>query len=186
MFDHNSPHNVSKLIQLGQNNLQIFSKDALSKRKQGNDTARPEWLDAYLSSAYVPTIDDFRHLRRHVLKWRRIYEANYKEIRDKWFAHKEVAGDVGARVLWGQSQGTNRELQRMFAFLNSLHDALWELHVNGRKPVLRKRRYSVAQMIKLPSPVHRGGPVQEQITREVESFLTSISTVCASETPRQG
>ena len=108
--------------------------------------------------------------------WRRIYEANYKDIRDKWFAHKQVAGDVASTILWGQSQGTNRELQRMFAFLNSLHEALWELYFNGRKPVLRRRRYSTARMMKLPSPAHSIGTVQERITQQVERFLLSVST----------
>jgi AbiU2 len=35
------------------------------------------------------------------------------------------------------------ELQRMFAFLSSLYEALWQLFFNGRKPVLRPQRYSV-------------------------------------------
>ena len=185
VFDHQSPHNIDRVLQQGQSNLQIFSKAALGQRRQPSEPTRPDWLDEFISKAYVPTIDDFRRLRRHVRKWRRIYEANYKNIRDKWFAHKEVAGGVELTNLWGQSQGTNRELQRMFVFLNSLHEALEQLFVNGRKPILRQERYSVARIRKIPSTTFSSGPVQERITRDVGNFLTSMSKVTVSKTARR-
>jgi len=175
VFDQKSPHNIDRLLQQGQQNLQIFSKSALGKRKQGNNKAKPDWLDEYLSNAYVPTNDDFRRLRRHVSKYRRIYNANYKDIRDKWFAHKEVAGEMAEMALWSEGKGTNTELRRMFAFLNSMYDALWHLFVNGRKPVLRQRRYSVARIRKMRVSDSHLISVQEYITCEVEQFLTSVA-----------
>lgn len=36
-------------------------------------------------------------------------------------------------------------------FLLGLYDALWMLFVNGRKPVLRMRQYSVARIRKNPT-----------------------------------
>jgi hypothetical protein len=63
----------------------------------------------------------------------------------------------------------------MFAFLNSMHDALSELFVNGRKPVLRQQRYSVARTRKRPAPVRTSATVQEYITREIEQSFDSIT-----------
>jgi hypothetical protein len=175
IFDSDSPHNISQLFRIAQDNrAHLFSKAALEKRKQGNSPEPPEWLPDFMQDVHEPTPDDFRRLRRHVQKWRRIYEANYRDVRNKYFAHKVVADEAETAVLF--SKGTNRELQRLFAFLGSLYEALWELFMNGRKPVLRPRRYSVKRMRGQPSPPflsHRS--VQEHITHEAEKFLKSAS-----------
>ena len=36
-----------------------------------------------------------------------------------------------------------RELQRLVTFLESLYEALWQLCLNGSRPILRQLRYSV-------------------------------------------
>jgi hypothetical protein len=153
--------------------LEIFSKQALVRRRQGNNSTKPEWLDEFVSNAYVPNNADFDRLMSRVDKYQRIYTDNYKDVRDKWFAHKVVSGDVETARIWGK--GSNPELQRMLAFLTSLHKVLWELFSNGRKPVLRRGRYSIAKMRKIRSTAVTGGPVQEHITREVERFLAAVT-----------
>ena len=170
VFDQTSPHNVDAVLRQAQQNPEIFSKAALGQRKQGTEPKKPDWLDEYMSKAYVPTNDDFRRLRRHVRNWRRIYDNNYADVRNLCFAHKVVLSDAEMARVWGK--GNNRELQRMFAFLNSLHDALCELFLNGRKPVLRQVRYSVARMRKLHLTAFTSRAVQEHVTREVDQFLT--------------
>ena len=47
-------------------------------------------------------------------KWRRIYEANYRDVRHQFFAHKQAAEDAEVAALF--SKGTNRELQQLIAF----------------------------------------------------------------------
>ena len=171
--DQDSAHNLDRVLRIAQDNPQIFSKGALGRRKQGNNPEPPAWLDEYLRDAYEPTPMDFRRIRAHIQKRRKIYESNYRDLRRKVFAHKELLEGVETAALWGK---TNiRELQRLFAFLRSLHEALWQLFFNGRKPVLRPSRYSVKRMRDLPSPAMRGKPVQERITHEAEQFLTSAS-----------
>jgi hypothetical protein len=65
---------------------------------------------------------------------RRIYEDRYRELRHKVFAHKGLS-DPQITALFAR---TNiREMQRMLAFLMALHEALWQLFNNGRKPTLR-------------------------------------------------
>jgi hypothetical protein len=157
-----------------QDSPQIFSKVSLGRRRQGKNPDPPPWLDEFLRDAYEPTPKDFRRIRAHVDKWRRIYEKNYRGLRHKVFAHKG-ADRAETAALFGKTD--IRELQQMFAFLNSLHDALWELFVNGGKPVLRPLRYSVKRMRALPSPGTGRWVIQERITHEVTEFLLSASSV---------
>jgi AbiU2 len=175
VFDQNSTHNLDRLLRIAQDNPQIFSKGALGRRKQGTNPDPPEWLDDYLSDMYEPTPQDFRRLRGHVRKWRKIYVSNYRDLRHKLFAHKEVSDRAEIDALFAK---TNiRELQRMFAFLGSLHEALWHLFFNGRKPVLRPQRYSVKRIRDLPSPARRINAVQERIIHEAEQCLVALAGV---------
>jgi AbiU2 len=171
VFDQGSPHNLDSVLRIAQNSPAVFSKAALAKRRQGNHQQRPEWLNEFLQGAYEPTATDFRRLRTHVKKYRRIYESGYRELRNQVFAHK-VASDPA--VISAFVAKTNiREMQRLFVFLLKLHDALWKLFVNGRKPVLRPLRYSVTRMRRILSPNSSG--VQESITRATEQALLSAS-----------
>jgi hypothetical protein len=116
-----------------------------------------------------------------VRKHRRVYEAKYKDLRNKWFAHKEVSARADIDALF--SRTNIRELQKMLAFLGSLYEALWQLFFNGRKPVLRPRRYSVKHMRHNPSPPWQTSAVQERITHEAEQFLRSIAGVPQQRLP---
>ena len=172
-------HNLDRLLRIAQENPKMFSKEALARRKQGANPEPPEWLDNYLQDAYVPTKSDFLRIRAHVTKKRKIYDKCYRHLRNKVFAHKEVTEQEEVSALFAR---TNiRELQRLFTFLDSLHGALWQLFINGQKPVLRPLRYSVKQMRALPSPAERRNSVQERITFEAEQFLRN----CLAP-PREG
>lgn len=173
VFDTDSGQNIDKLLCLAQNNPQIFSKEALGKRKQSISTEPCEWLDEYLRGAYEPTPRDFRRIRAHVQKQRKVYDRSYRVLRNKVFAHKEVSDRAETAALFGN---TNiRELERLFVFLLKLYEALWQLYFNGRKPLLRPLRYSVKRMRDLPSSAIGNTAVQERITREAERFLLSAS-----------
>lgn len=172
VFDQRSTHNVDRVLRIAQDNPQIFTKAALGRRKQGSNAKAPEWLPEYLRTAYVPDTADFRRLRGHVKKYRKVYEDRYKPIRHKFFAHKEISNRDDVDTLFAQ---TNiREMQKMLTFLGALYRALWELFFNGRKPVLRAARYSVQQMRNRPSPPWQSRAVQEQVIHETETFLQGI------------
>lgn len=179
VFDQGSTHNLDKVLRIAQENSQIFSKAALARRKHDGTGERPDWLDDYLRNVYEPIPQDFRRLRAHVKRRRKIYEVNYRDVRHKFFAHKAVSDPADAALLF--SKGTNRELQQLFTFLGSLHEALWQLFHNGLKPVLRPVRYSVKRIRTLPSPRFRRGSTQEQILREAEAFLLVASAKQTSE-----
>jgi len=175
IFDQGSPHNIDRLLGLAQKHRTIFSKVALGMRKQGNALTAPAWLPDYLRDAYEPKAADFRRLRTYVNKRRLTYQAKYKDLRHKVFAHKELTDQTAVSALFAK---TNiRELQRLLAFLSSLHEALWQLFFNGHRPALRPRRYSLKRMRDLPSPAERRQGVQERITHELERFLMAAASV---------
>jgi hypothetical protein len=175
VFDQNSPHNIDKVLGIAQKHPEIFGKAALEKRKLSSSRTRPDWLDEYLEGVYVPKASDFRRLRRYVKEKRAIYDRSYRDLRRKVFAHNELSERAAVEALFAR---TNiRELQRLFAFLNSFHETMWQLFLNGRKPVLRARRYSVKRMRDFPSPEERRKGVQERIVREAEAFLLAAARV---------
>jgi hypothetical protein len=169
IFGQESAHNIDRLLGTAQNNLSLFSKTALGRRKQGPSSEAPPWLTDYLETSYVPSAHDFRKLRALVKKNRAIYEARHRDIRHKWFAHKELSEPEEIGQLFAKTNIS--ELQMLVTFTGSLYDALWELYINGRKPIVRRRRYSVRAMHRRPTPPRRSSKVQERITLEVARFL---------------
>lgn len=175
VFDQKkTKHNIDRLLKIAQSNMGIFSKEALAGRKRRGSTNADEWLDEYLRDVYVPSADDFRRLRRYVAKRRKAYEDNYRALRHQVFAHKEISAKEDVQALFGK---TNiRELQQLLIFLRRLHEALWQLYHNGRKPTLQSARYSVKRIREEPSPEHRGRALQERLTHEIEAFLMTAAS----------
>jgi hypothetical protein len=172
VFDQEkNTHNIDRVLRIGQRNPQIFSLEALADRKRLASSNAHEWLDEYLRSAYVPTADDFRRLRKHVATRRKIYEESFRPLRHKVFAHKQLSEEADVHALFAKAK--IKDVQQLLIFLRRLHEALWELFFNGRKPILRPARYSVSQMITLPRP--NGHSLQERLIRETETFLKLIS-----------
>jgi hypothetical protein len=149
IFDQQSKYNIDHLLTIAQDNQHIFSK-----------------------AAHVEA-SDFRRLRAHVRKHRRTYEAKYRDLRRKFFAHKEFSDGADIQALLAKTNV--RELQQILKFLLSLYEALWQLFVNDHRPVLRPVRYSVRQIRKRPSSIGRGMSVQERTIRETESFLRAAA-----------
>jgi hypothetical protein len=60
------------------------------------------------------------------------------------------------------------ELKRMCLFLIALHDALWELYWNGRKPVVVPAEHSMPELL---SPDHHCNSAPEIIVGQVREFF---------------
>lgn len=137
IFDQSSRHNIDRLLKCATDCATIFSRTALFERKRHNlsETQARE----YVSDTFEPTADDFRSLRAEVNKRRKIYVANYRDVRDKLFAHKELSNSEDISALYSKTNVD--ELKRLFVFLHDLHEALWELFHNGRKPELVDRPF---------------------------------------------
>jgi hypothetical protein len=167
-------HSITRLLSKAHSNLGMFSKESLAERKRKQSENADEWLPEYLNTVYVPTSDDFRRLKRHLAQRRKIYEANYKPLRHKVFAHRGVSSQAEVADLYAK---TNiRELQQLLVFLRRLHETLWQLYFNGHKPVLRPARFSVQRILDQPSPNPKRAALQERLVHEVRSFLKAHST----------
>lgn len=173
IFDQKSPHNIDRLLKLAQENREIFSKEALANRKRKASPNADEWLPEYLKTSYEPTDKDFRAIRKKIKDYRKIYETNYRDIRHKIYAHKEVSDAEAVQKLF--SKTNIRELQKVFVFVNALYEALWQLLYNGHKPILRQMRYSVARMMRDRKPEWQSQTVQEKMVREVDDMLKILS-----------
>ena len=173
VFNHRSRYNINSLVGIAETNPSIFSKQALGRRKQGNNQIQPEWLNQYLKNAYEPTTEDFRRIRGHVEKYEQIYEAHYAGLRNKVYAHKVASDPAEIQTLVAKTD--IREMERLFVFLLKLYETLRELFVNGRKPVLRPLRYSARRLRSSPSPPSHGRGVHEDITREAVKVLNACA-----------
>jgi hypothetical protein len=173
ILDQSSAHNVDRILKIAQSHHDIFSRQALGRRKQGVLKTAPDWLPEYLESAYVPKAADFRRLRAYVHKQRKVYNDKYRDLRRKVFAHKELTDPAAVSALFARTNV--RELQRLIVFFSRLYDALWQLFFNGRKPTLRPRRYSLRRMRDRPSPPEISRSVHERIAHEAERFLVAAA-----------
>ena len=157
-------HSVNRLLSIAHGNLQVFSKQSFAARRRKEDRTADEWLPNFLSIVYEPTSKDIRRLKRYVAVRRRIYEFNYKPLRDQLFAHRAIADRAETDALFAKTN--TRELQLMLVFFGRLYESLWQLFNNGRKPNLRPARYSVKRMREKPSPLHGQRKLQEQLIYE--------------------
>ncbi|WP_131723297.1 MULTISPECIES: AbiU2 domain-containing protein [Burkholderia] len=181
VFDQNSPHNIDRVLRHAENNPQLFSKQSLAARKQGAALNPPKWLAEYVAAAYEPTPEDFRRLRAHVKKRRKIYDSNYRDLRHKVFAHMEIAERSKVDALFAK---TNiRELQQLFVFISSFYESLWQLFFNGEKPTLRPRRFSVARIRVIPSAAGHRAAVQERMVHEAEHMLRQLASAAVGGNP---
>jgi AbiU2 len=170
IFDRDArAHTLNRLLQLATENPDIFSKTALEKRKlphAGKHTVE------FMHTAYIPKRSDFRRLQRYADKQRAIYRGHYLDLRNKFFAHRERV-DLTAAF----ANANIRRLGRLLVFLDQLQSALWQLFMNGRKPVLRSARHSGQRILRSPLPksLHKSQDAQEWITGETEQFLRHVS-----------
>lgn len=164
IFDQGSRHNVDSLLRMATAQRAIFSREALKARRI-RDGLDASFAATYVKEKYEPTAADFRLLRSETNKRRKIYVAQFRDVRDKLFAHREVSSvDTANKLL---ARATISELQSIFGFLHALHEALWELFVNGRQPILRLPNF------KLP-PARGGNAPAEIVAHDVTDFFRSF------------
>jgi len=166
IFDQDSKHNIDRVIGIAANDLSIFSLDALRARKEALDITAEEAAE-YVVGKHALASDDLKLLRKQIDVRRRIYEDRYRDIRHKVFAHKATADMTEINGMFAK---TNiEEMKALFGFLHALHEALWELFNNGRKPDLKPYEFVLS-----PDPVPRHKPLGapgERVFREGHAVL---------------
>jgi hypothetical protein len=166
IFDTKSRYTLESLLDSMEANLHIFQTQELAKRKLDGRAEEPEWLAGYLKKAHYPTVKDVVSLRKKVAPYRAIYERAVKPARHKYLAHREKQDHEEVKALF--ASGSAKDLWLLTTFLVQLHDQLWGLLHNGRKPRFRQLRYSVRSIFDKPSESSRP---QERIVREVSKLM---------------
>jgi hypothetical protein len=138
MFDSNGHYGVIKVIRMASDNVWLFDKESLRKRKMGRLIDSPVWIDEYIRNAYVPNAKDFDRLLRYAKKYTMVYDRRCREIRSKVFAHNIITEADKVSKLFANT--SYRDLARILVFVDSLCKVLFALLYNGRLLNLRLGR----------------------------------------------
>lgn len=169
IFDKTSKHNVFNLLKTARTHQTIFSKTSLKSRKEAGSSNAHEWITDYMKDVYVPKDSDFDRLDDYVEKYSDLYDANYRKIRNKIFAHQEFSKPEQREKLFKK---TNiKELEKILIFLKKLYLAIWVLYANGRKPKLRPLSFSFKALKKKAKKQRKAGPLQQRIIEETIVFF---------------
>jgi len=173
VFDLKSPYNLNELLVSMENNLTLFSREALALRKRALGFTDEARLAEYVAAAYVPTETDIRRLRQSVKRYRAIYDRAIRPVRHQYLAHRQAHGQVRIASLY--AKGKVKELWCLSVYLIRLHQTLWNQLYNGREPTLRLSRYSPKVMYDRPS--HVSGPHERIVheTRELMRFIENAT-----------
>jgi AbiU2 len=159
VFETNTPHNVGTFMHAVSANRTVLSRSALRIRKSqifGNNLAG---LNDYMRAARTPRPSDFRRVANLVRTHRNTYIATYRTVRNQVFAHTLVTDAAQISQLF--SKTNIRQLERMATYLLHLHDAFWEAFHNGGRLTLRRRRYSIARILRRPKGRAATAAIQE-------------------------
>ncbi len=169
IFDKTSKHNVFNLLKTARKHQNIFSIASLKSRKEAGSANAHKWIKDYMRDVYVPVDSDFDRLEKYVEKYNELYDANYRKIRNKIFAHQEFSKPEQREKLFKQ---TNiKEIEKILVFLKKLYLALWELYANGRKPKLRPMSFSFESLKGKTKKQRKAGPLQQKIIEETIIFF---------------
>lgn len=140
IFEGNKKHySIFDLIDFCIKNIDIFSKEKLRIRKnQGSNKGEPDWLSEYMKNVYVPIEGDFYKLLEKAKEKRKLFNENYRDIRNKLIGHKHIDFIGNENNLWEKTNIS--EIEEIIFLLDDLMMTLHEAYHNGKKPVLKKRK----------------------------------------------
>jgi len=122
---------VHTLINTCIKNIDQFSKEKLRERKiKGWNQDDISWVDEYIENSYQPKVNDFLNLQIEIEKKHILYELNYKPIRHKIFAHKDLKKIKNVKDLF--SKVNILEAEEILCFLYQIERIIWTLYYNGR------------------------------------------------------
>jgi len=174
VFDESKDsHGIARLLRLAIASPEIFMRDALAARKQGNSPIKPEWLDEFIAASYEPSRSDFEFIQQKTSEIKTLYDQKYKPIRNKIYAHKDIKGNAKVHELFAQTNID--EWQTLILFPQSLYNALRQLFDNGNRPTLREHPHAIADMISKPIPPGQQVPSYEEVAHETAEFLRTVA-----------
>lgn len=172
VFDtKNSRYCLSELLFTLEENLNLFSKASLSERKKKDGFVDKERLAEYVHGAHRFSRSDLRTIQRSVERHRAIYEKAIKLVRHQHLAHRNTFASADTQSLY--ARGKVKDFWRLSAYLLNLHEGLWNLFQNGRKPNLRLPRYSPKVMFERPLC---GAGAHERMVSETQKLMRFLET----------
>jgi len=173
IFDRKSKtHNVGRLLQIANSNIDIFSAKALEARTRKSSANANEWIGEFMRDIYVPISKDFQRLEKYIEKYRNISKT-YITIRHNLFGHRQQLNLNGIHELYAKTNIL--EIEKLLVFLKRLYDSLLILFHNGRKPLLRPMRFSIKTIRKKPD--YYTQLVHEIIIQQTQSFFDLLSLI---------
>jgi hypothetical protein len=158
--DQKSLHNIDKLLGAVSNEIGSLNRVGLQQRKIAAGLS-PADAANYVVGKYDLTSSDVREMRKAVSKWRRVYEAKYRDIRHKIFAHKSLSRSDAQDLM---AKTDINEVKTLLGFLHSLYTSLDQLYLNGIAPDLTPATFAL--------PPERGTSIAgENIYRESANLL---------------
>jgi hypothetical protein len=169
VFETNTPHNVTTFMRAMRVNRAAFSRASLRNRMVPKLQNNPIALENYMKAARIPHPSDFRRVANFVRQHRDAYLTTYRDLRDHVFAHTLTTSDEKIAEMFNK---TNiRQLQRMTTYLVDLHDAFWEALNNGGRLTLRRRRYSIARVLRRPKGRAVTAAIHETVVSQTKEAL---------------
>ncbi len=75
---------------------------------------------------------------------------------------------------------TNRDFEKLVAFLNPFHKALWEMYYNGQRPTLRPMTHSVRRLVAKNLRDLRETPNPERVVAETRICMALVTQAAAA------
>jgi len=160
------------VLDMARSEREIFSAEALGERKQKIFGADEDGLKSYMADICVPDEDNIARIQCALNGYKRIFDRDYRDLRNKVFAHKV---HVGKEVSDLFSKTNVDDLQRIVTFLGRFHDAWFDTYENGKRLTLRRRSRSVNQMLAKPRGRQLIKPIEEESVAATVRVLESIA-----------
>jgi hypothetical protein len=178
--DHES---VASLLHYAQLNLQIFSKERLALRKQGQGMTA-EGAATFVGDAFVPDERGFAEIREACARSRELYEEKARPIRHKVFAHTGTLR-LADRVRQFESLMV-RDFERLAVFPYVMHRAMKALFVDGYRPTLDAPETNIVPVVASPPPDRHTTYLHFHIAKETSEFLTEFTRMTLSDLQDRG
>jgi hypothetical protein len=131
--------NIQTFIEKCRDNIHLFSKEDLRKRKLSSDKDALSWIDSYMLDVYEPSTDDFNWLSALIKKNSKKINNLYVPAASKVYAHAVYTDheEINA-MLSGLEFG---EIEVALTSIWHVYEQIWQLYENGRAPQFEIRQY---------------------------------------------
>jgi len=148
IFGHrgSNPTNIDRFFEvLRANRASVFSKKAVEERKRRSTQLTDEQLKTFMRTAHGLRVSDINRLHSVSKRHRKTYEKQFADIRNRQIAHLDLMTAAERNEMFARTHLP--DLERLIVFLNQFREAIRGAYYDGRRPVLRRMRWSVRSLV---------------------------------------